>query len=278
MNAIEYICTACGLQFPASEQHPATCPICVDYRQFVPLAGQQWTTLAKLRRGHRNAFQQLEPGLIGIATTPEFAIGQRALLVRTPAGNVLWDCISLIDDATVAIVKALGGVRAIAISHPHYYTTLVEWSRAFDAPVFIHEGDRRWVARFEDAVTFWDGAKRELLPGIDVVHCGGHFAGSAILHWHGGADGRGVLLTGDTIQVVADNRCVTFMRSYPNLIPLPPCEVSRIATVVSPLRFDRVYGAFWNREITADARRRVQESAERYIEWATGRGGDVSVS
>jgi hypothetical protein len=134
------------------------------------------------------------------------------------------------------------------------------------------------VARFEDAVTFWDGAKRELLPGIDVVHCGGHFAGSAILHWHGGADGRGVLLTGDTIQVVADNRCVTFMRSYPNLIPLPPCEVSRIATVVSPLRFDRVYGAFWNREITADARRRVQESAERYIEWATGRGGDVSVS
>jgi len=115
---VEYICTACGLQFPASDEPPDRCPICSDYRQFVPRAGQQWTTLGKLRRNHRNAFQQLEPGLIGISTTPEFAIGQRALLVRTAAGNVLWDCISLVDDATVEIISALGGVRAIAISHP----------------------------------------------------------------------------------------------------------------------------------------------------------------
>jgi DNA-directed RNA polymerase subunit RPC12/RpoP len=97
MKTVAYICTACGLEFPASDQPPATCPICTDYRQFVPRGGQQWTTLGKLRRDHRNAFQQLEPGLIGIATTPDFAIGQRALLVRTAAGNVLWDCITLID-------------------------------------------------------------------------------------------------------------------------------------------------------------------------------------
>ena len=113
----EYICTACGLQFPASDGPPDSCAICIDYRQFVPRAGQQWTTLGTLRRNHRNAFQQLEPGLIGVATTPEFAIGQRALLVRTAAGNVLWDCISLIDDATIEIIRALGGVRAIAHRH-----------------------------------------------------------------------------------------------------------------------------------------------------------------
>jgi len=108
------ICTACGIQFPPSAQPPRECPICADYRQFVPRAGQRWTTLEELRRDHRNAFQQLEPGLIGFSTTPEFAIGQRALLVRTPAGNVLWDCVSLIDEATVEIVKGLGGLRAIA--------------------------------------------------------------------------------------------------------------------------------------------------------------------
>jgi hypothetical protein len=278
MKANEYICTACGLQFPASDQQPETCPICIDYRQYVPRGVQRWTTLSELRRGHRNAFQQLETGLTGIATTPDFAIGQRALLVRTPAGNVLWDCISLIDEATVEIIKALGGIHAIAISHPHYYTTMAEWSRAFNAPVFIHEGDRGWVVRGDAAVKFWNGGQRDLLPGIRLIHCGGHFAGSAILHWEGGAEGRGVLLTGDTIQVVADNRCVTFMRSYPNMIPLPPGEVTRIAQVVAPFRFERIYGAFWDREVLTDAHRRVQESAERYIAWVTGAGGDRPLS
>jgi glyoxylase-like metal-dependent hydrolase (beta-lactamase superfamily II) len=278
VKTVEYICTACGLQFPASAQPPDNCPICIDYRQFVPRGGQRWTTLEQLRRDHRNAFQQLEPGLIAVATTPDFAIGQRALLVRTPAGNVLWDCISLIDEATVEIVTALGGVRAIAISHPHYFTTLVEWSRAFCAPVFIHEGDRRWVTRLDGALTFWDGATHDLIPGIRVIHCGGHFAGSAILQWEAGADGRGVLLTGDTIQVVPDNRCVTFMRSFPNMIPLPAAEVTRIAQTVAPLRFDRIYGAFWDRDVTADAHRRVQESAARYVAWLAGQGTDAPVS
>lgn len=62
-------------------------------------------------------------GLVGIGTEPSFAIGQRALLVRTPQGNVLWDSITLIDDATVDAVRKLGGIRAIAISHPHYYSS-----------------------------------------------------------------------------------------------------------------------------------------------------------
>ena len=273
-----FICTACGIQFPASDQPPRECPVCADYRQFVPRAGQGWTTLEELRGGHRNAFQQLEPGLLGISTTPDFAIGQRALLVRTPAGNVLWDCISLIDEATVEIVKGLGGLHAIAISHPHYYTTMVEWSLAFGAPVLLHSGDRHWAVREDSALTFWDGESREILPGVRLVHCGGHFSGSAILHWEAGADGRGALLTGDTIQVLPDNRCVSFMRSFPNMLPLPATEVARIARIVDGLRFDRIYGAFWDREVTRDARQRVKESADRYVAWISGRGTDAPVS
>ena len=276
--ATAYICTACGIQFPPSERPPDTCLICADYRQFLPGGRQRWTSLDILRHDHRNAYQQLEPGLLGVATTPDFAIGQRAFVVRTPAGNVLWDCISLIDEATVDIIRALGGLRAIAISHPHYYTTLVEWSRAFDAPVLIHEGDRQWVARQDDAVTFWDDAVHELVPGVRLVHCGGHFAGSAMLQWDGGAGGRGVLLTGDTIQVVADNRCVSFMRSYPNVIPLPATEVTRIAQIAAALKFERVYGAFWGRDVIEAAHQRVQQSAERYVAWVSGRGGDEPVS
>ena len=94
-----------------------------DLRQFVPLSGQQWTTLEELRARHRNAWQECEPDLIGIGSTPEFAIGQRALLLRTPEGNFLWDCLSPDrPGATVELIRSLGGLRGIAISHPHYYT------------------------------------------------------------------------------------------------------------------------------------------------------------
>lgn len=267
-----YICVTCGTQYPPSSAPPTSCRICTDERQYVPRTGQRWTTLEELRSSRRNAFQRLEPDLFGIATTPEFAIGQRALLVRTPNGNVLWDCIALIDDATVEIITALGGLRAIAISHPHFYTTMVEWSRAFGAPVVLHEADRRWVMRPDPAVTFWTGDTHELLPGLRLVRCGGHFAGGTVLLWEAGAEGRGALLTGDILQVVPDTRWVSFMRSYPNLIPLPPAEVQRIAGVVNGLRFDRIYGGWWDRHVTSDARSAVRESARRYIAWATGTG------
>src|SRR5262245_46956407 len=98
-----FICTACGTQYPSSQIPPAHCPLCEEERQFVPLGGQSWTTLERLAVTHLNGFRQHEPGLIGIGTQPKFAIGQRALLVCTPDGNVLWDCISLIDDATVTL-------------------------------------------------------------------------------------------------------------------------------------------------------------------------------
>jgi hypothetical protein len=125
-----FICTACGTQYPPSEAPPDACLICTDERQFVPAWGQCWTTLERLRNSHSNKFRRLAAGLTTIETTPAFGIGQRAILARTPDGNVLWDCLALIDDATVDVLEGLGGVAHMAISHPHYYTTMVEWSRA----------------------------------------------------------------------------------------------------------------------------------------------------
>jgi hypothetical protein len=266
-----HICSTCGTQYLPSPTPPPECVTCADERQYVPASGQRWTTLDQLQRSGKNAFRRLERDLFGIGTTPDFAIGQRALLLRTPAGNVLWDCISLIDDATVEIVSALGGLKAIAISHPHYYTTMVEWSRAFGGvPILLHVKDRRWVMRPDPSITFWDGPSYDVVHGVRLIHCGGHFAGGAVLAWDQGAEGRGALLTGDILQVVPDSRYVSFMRSYPNLIPLPPTEVERIARIVDALRFDRIYGAFWDRHVEHDAHQAVQASARRYVAWATG--------
>ena len=260
-----FICTTCGTQYPDSDQPPAGCTICQEERQYVNPLGQSWTTLAAMRRTHFNAFRQHEPGLIGIGTTPNFAIAQRALLLRTAAGNILWDCISFIDDATVEIVRALGGVAGIAISHPHYYSSMVEWSRAFgNAPVWLHAADRRWVMRADPVVGFWDGETKQLAPGVTLIRCGGHFAGGTVLHWAQGAGGKGALLSGDIAQVTPD-RNVSFMRSYPDLIPLDAGTVQHIGEVLRPWSFDPIYGAWWDRVIPAGGKQALEFSVRRYI-------------
>lgn len=260
-----FICKACGTQFAATAEPPRSCAICDEARQYIPPSGQQWTTLDRLRAGHRNAFEQCAPNLLGIGTTPEFAIGQRALLLRTEHGNFLWDCLSLLDDGTIEIIRALGGLRGIAISHPHYYTAMSEWSRAFgDAPIHLHAADRQWVMRPEGNILFWEGEQKELAPGVTLVRCGGHFAGGTVLHWRNGAEGTGTLLTGDILQVTPDG-WVSFMYSYPNLIPLPARAVQAIAGALQPLVYDQLYGAFWESVISTGAQEIVARSVERYL-------------
>ncbi len=268
-----FICNTCGSQFTPSEHPPPDCPICLDERQFVPPGGQAWTTLEVLARRHFNCFRQHEPGLIGIGMEPRFAIGQRALLVRTPQGNVLWDCIPLIDAATIEIVKGLGGLTGIAISHPHYYSTMVEWSHAFGGvPVHLHAADRQWVMRPDPAIKFWDGDTLALAPGVTLIRCGGHYAGGTVLHWAAGGSGKGALLTGDIVQLIPDRRYVSFMRSYPNLIPLSAPAVARIGAMLEPYAFDVLYGAFFDRVIPQGGKEAIRRSVARYIAAITGDG------
>jgi hypothetical protein len=260
-----FICATCGTQHAEGDQPPADCDICQDERQYVKATGQQWTTLDKLRRTHRNSVRFEEPGLIGIGIDPPFAIGQRALFLRTPRAIVLWDCLPLLDEAVVEMIQALGGISAIAISHPHYYSSMVEWSRALGGvPIYLHAADRQWVMRPDPAVILWEGETRVLAEGLALVRCGGHFEGGTVLHWAGGAGGKGALLTGDILQVVADRKHVSFMYSYPNYIPLSASAVERIVRAVEPFAYDRVYGAFWDAVIDRDGRAAVRRSAERY--------------
>jgi glyoxylase-like metal-dependent hydrolase (beta-lactamase superfamily II) len=229
-----------------------------------------WTTLEHLREEHHAVIKSLEPGLTGIGVHPEFAIDQRALLVQTPEGNLLWDCVSLIDDPTMAAVRVLGGIQAIAISHPHYYSSMVEWGHEFNAPIYLHEAERRWVMRPDPAVQFWEGETYPLFGGLTLIRCGGHFEGGQVVHWPAGAEGKGALLTGDIITVVPDTRYVSFMYSYPNLIPLPAATVEHIAATVAPYPFDRIYGAWWPRVIPSGAHEAVVRSAARYVQALQG--------
>jgi glyoxylase-like metal-dependent hydrolase (beta-lactamase superfamily II) len=260
-----FICTACGTQYPESESPPPQCPICEEERQYVPPAGQGWTTLVALRVSRRNSFHQHEPGVIGIGTEPGFAIGQRAVLIQTPAGNMLWDCIAFLDDATISIVKALGGLKAIAISHPHFYTTNAEWSRAFDCPVYLHEADNAWVQNPHSGIRYWSGDTHVPMEGVTLIRCGGHFPGGTVVHYAGGANGRGIVCSGDILTVTTDRKWFTFMRSYPNMIPLSAREVERIGRAMAPFGFETVYGHYFDRVIARDAKAVLEKSVARYI-------------
>ncbi|HWV24683.1 MAG TPA: hypothetical protein VNZ58_10880 [Thermomicrobiales bacterium] len=274
-----FICKTCGTQYPPRETPPAMCPICADDRQYIPLQGQQWTTLEDLRATSTNRFVDIEPGITAIVSEPKVGIGQQAYLVETPQGSILWDCIALIDDETIAEIQRRGGVAGISISHAHYYTTMGEWSRALgNVPIWLHAANRGWVMNPSDAIEYFDDDTIEPVPGITVIRTGGHFPGGMVLHRAGDPDGAeperrdGVLLSGDIFTVVADRRWVTFMYSYPNQIPLDPATVRRMVELVSPYPFERVHDAF-DRHVTEDGFGAVERSADRYIAHILGEAG-----
>jgi hypothetical protein len=189
------------------------------------------------------------------------------MLVRSGKGNILWDCISLIDRDTVALVNALGGISAIAISHPHYYASMVEWSRVFGGvPIYLHEDDREWVQRPDGCIRFWRGETQALEGGLTLIRVGGHFPGFQLLHSSEAESGKGALFTGDQPQVCPDRRYVSFMYSYPNFIPLHVAGVRRIVAAVEPFRFAKLYGAWRNFVVQENAKEVLRRSAERYIQ------------
>ena len=119
--------------------------------------------------------------------------------------------------------------------------------------------------RPDPLIELWSGDERELAPGLTLLRLGGHFAGGTVLH----DAASSTLLSGDIVMVIPDRRFVSFMWSYPNLIPLPAAEVARIAAALDTWEFERILGAWWNRLVPRDGNEVVQRSAARYAERVT---------
>lgn len=258
-----YVCATCAAQFPDADAPPDHCPICSDERQYVPLSGQTWTTLDELASDHHNELRE-DAELTGVGTEPAFAIGQRALLVPHGERFVMWDCCTYFDDEAAATIEHRGGLAAIAISHPHYYSGMADWAARFECPILLHADDQRWITRPDPAVELWHGETRDLGEGLILIRCGGHFAGGTVLHWPDGSGSAGALLSGDIVQVIPDPSHVGFMYSYPNIIPLPEASVRHIAEALEPYDFDVIYGAWWERLVRRDAKAILRRSAARY--------------
>ena len=259
------ICTICGTQWADRPQPPDHCPICTDDRQYVAPTGQAWTTHEVLATTHRVRTER-DGDLLGIGITPTFAIPQRALHLRTDVGNVLWDCTSLVTPETVEALEAYGGIDLIAISHPHFYSAMVEWSDAFGGvPILLHAADAEWIQRPSPNILHWDGSEHRLSPTVCLHRCAGHFPGSTLLHWTAAPNGRNVILAGDTLHVTADRRHLTFMYSVPNYVPAHPDHVERTRAQLADLAIDDIYGFTWGLDIIGGGRAALDASIDRYL-------------
>ncbi len=260
-----HICETCGTQFNASDLPPQHCPICEDERQYVGWRGQRWTDHDALRERYRLRIGE-DDGLLALAIDGDFAIDQRALLLPTDAGNILWESLSLVTDEAVEILRARGGVDRIVISHPHFFSSMGAWSDALGGvPIVLHEANRAWVQNHHPAIEYWGGDRLRLSDDVTLVRGGGHFPGSSVLHWAGGPRDGGALFAGDTLQVVPTRRHVSFMFSYPNLIPMRPGAVTALRRRLAGLSYEDVYGYAWGRNIIGGAEAAVQGSFDRYL-------------
>jgi glyoxylase-like metal-dependent hydrolase (beta-lactamase superfamily II) len=268
-----FICINCGVQHEEASAVPVRCLNCSDERESMTHKPQRWTTLEEMQGRYRNVFTPLGDGVTGLVTTPTVGIGPEVFLLQTSAGNVLWDCFAYLDSTTVKQIQDAGGLSAIVISHPHMFGSVVEWSHALGRiPIFIHEDNKPWMPRLDPVIHWWHGETCKINGALTAVRCGGHFPGSSVLHWREGAGGKGALFTGDGILPVEDRRWVSFMYSYPNLVPISRRTVKGIVAAIAPLEFDRIYGGPMYGSgggrpiIQTGAKDVVLRSAKRYIE------------
>lgn len=258
------ICATCGTRYRDARKAGDHCPICDDDRQYLGDNGQEWTSYATIANTRTLRFAQLQPNLFDLRITPAFAIGLKAHLVLSPGGNILWDCLPFIDEPSMRFIQSKGGLKAIVISHPHYYSLMVEWARLFDCPVYLHAADAEWVMEKTEHIRLWEGTEKLLWDGIRIIHVAAHFPGSTVLHLPDHE--QGTLLTGDSLYVSRDRKQLSCMYSYPNMIPVSKKELMYVMDQVAPLSFDAIYGAFEWMHLEQDAKAIFNRSMQRYLQ------------
>lgn len=257
------LCTTCGTQFPLNSDIEI-CSICAEERQYVPRSGQSWTTHRQLLKNHTNKIVQLNDNLYEIVIEPSFAIGQRAFLVLSESGNVLWDCIPLLDEKTINFINSKGGIKAIAISHPHYYSNMNDWAETFNCSIYIHKKDAPYIANFGNRVLLWEGNEKIVWDDLKLINIGGHFDGSSVMIISSMSK-DGTMLTGDTMYLSLSKKHFAIMYSYPNRIPLPISEIKRIKERLNAISFDTIYGFYSYQNVIGNAKEILKISFERYL-------------
>ncbi len=266
-----WICTGCGVEHESADDQPPG-PVCVLTSEVVSIEERgdlpphgTWTTMEQLAaQPHHTEHVDHGRGVHSLRRAPRFAIGHRSFVVQTSTGNLLWDAPSYLDDEIVDLVRGLGGVVAIASSHPHMFGAQISWSREFGGvPVYVNELDQEWLPQADRLIELW-GDEAQPVPGVRLIHVGGHMRGSSVA-----LTPDGTLLVGDTITGGLARNWVSFQRSFPKHVPLSAAVVQRVVDRLSPYDFDRLY-TLGGDEIETAAKDVMHRSAETHIRWVRG--------
>ncbi len=261
---MQKICNACGTQHP-SDYKEDFCFTCSEERQYIPTEGQTWTTHETLLATHKNKIVRINNTLYEIVISPTFAIGQRCFLVLSKSGNILWDCIPLLDAETINFINKMGGLKGIAFSHPHYYSNMNDWANTFNCPIYIHKSDEPFIVDKGKNIVLWEGDEIQILDDIKMINIGGHFDGSSVLLIPS-MSVKGTMLCGDTMYLSPSKKHFAIMYSYPNRIPLPLSEIRRIKERLHNIEFDSIFGFYSFQNLTENARDILDKSIQRYLE------------
>jgi glyoxylase-like metal-dependent hydrolase (beta-lactamase superfamily II) len=155
-------------------------------------------------------------------------------------------------------------LRAIAFSHPHYYSNMNEWADVFGCPVYIHHSDEQWIFDKGPRIELWEGEEKQLWEGMRLINLGGHFPGSSILHVPS-LSPEGAVFCGDTMVISPSRQHIAVQYSYPNRMPLPRREVERISRRLENIPFDALYSFYKHLTITKDVKEILKRSMERYL-------------
>jgi glyoxylase-like metal-dependent hydrolase (beta-lactamase superfamily II) len=256
------VCGTCGTHYPSPSHE--ICEICNDDRQYIPEGGQVWTTHDQLLKNNSVRILKLHEKVYELQIKPTFGIGQRTLLILSEQGNILWDCIPLLNEPTIDFINSKGGLKAIAFSHPHYYSNMNDWAEAFNCPIYIHHTDEQWIINKGKHITLWNGAEKTLWHGMKIMNIGGHFPGSSILHVPFLSE-DGAIFCGDTLTIAPSKKHIAVMYSYPNRIPLPLKEMERIKKRLETIPFDKMYGFYSDQNLLGNVKEVIKKSFARYV-------------
>jgi hypothetical protein len=218
-----------------------TCPVCSDVRHTLPDDAYCFLPAAQVEEHVRTTWRQIDDDLVMFANEPSIGIGPCGYLILRPEGNIAFEMTGWYSNEALDHIQALGGVRFASASHPHAYGAMWQIQQRFRPEVAVQVEDLSWTTAFSATWPFDE--RLELLPGVELLHTGGHFAGHAVLY-HAP---RRTLFAGDALKGHFEGGKligISCHKAFNRQIPLTHAEIHHYRELFATLDFDTVFTTF----------------------------------
>ncbi len=259
MPLIPYCCTNCGFWQRYFEAPPPACPVCTDFRHPLPEKGWRFLTPEEVAEETQVSWREVAPGVFMFAAEPAVGIGSCGYLIAREEGNVAFEGAGWYSGEALDFIEEKGGVDFLSASHAHVYGALWRLADRFRPEIVMqHEALPFAQATLPQRKTpeatpvSWPfDEEAEPLPGMRLLHTGGHMPGHTVLY----LPDEQALFCGDALKFKLDTtgedgsgngrigraRAISCHAAFDAHIPLPHSAVRRYREVFEKLDFDAVF-------------------------------------